>query len=679
MAQLALLLTSTTIIVLAGFLLAVLMRPNSAGEVVVGTGALSIVLIEADSLLVGGLLESYRPVPLLLGAVGLLIVVASPQLTRHRRRTAAASARLVGAALSDAVRKGPKHPVLLILGVAVVAAYGVRAYLSVRLPNVDWDGLMYHLVGIDEWVTSGRISHSSLVLWADVYPQSVELFVGWTCVHAHNTVYAGIAQLPILIIGSVAVAGLARRLGARRSHAVLAGVLFLATPAVLAQFGTNYVDAASASLGLAALYLVTGLKGAVELDPDSRALWAIRLATAGLVLGLACGAKSSNLLLAPLAVLYVLAVQWSTTDGQPASRADQMRRWLRAGWSGPAGILLFGLAALAIGGYWHLRTWIKYGNPLYPFTIPGFSGRGTIEELIISFNVPEQLSGRGTLAQVAISWAGDFHPFHTVVYDQRLGGLGMQWVLILLPLSALAVAVWWRGGRRGPAGFLMFVLVGVAAASPAAWWARYLLLSAGLAAALSASGLTWLTGRVREGARDGSVNTRAAVVRGIASLALLGVVGTSMWWTTRSLPYQMEGRSGFLSIGSALDLAARHDRSTLLFPWVSYRAVDVVPRGSSIAVVGDGSGRFTHTFFGNHYEHDVVAVGAVGVDDLSAALSSMNLHYVVIDDDASAILREVTGDTGRFRLLASSDAQTQPRPFHIFEYSDPRSERKDPR
>ena len=86
MSHFALLLASTTAIGLAGFLLTVLMRPNGVGEVVVGAGALSIVLIEVDSLVVGGLLQSYRPVPLLLGAVGLLTLVASLLLGDRGRR-----------------------------------------------------------------------------------------------------------------------------------------------------------------------------------------------------------------------------------------------------------------------------------------------------------------------------------------------------------------------------------------------------------------------------------------------------------------------------------------------------------------------------------------------------------------------------------------------------------------
>src|SRR3546814_3979635 len=82
-----------------------------------------------------------------------------------------------------------------------------------------------------------------------------------------------------------------------------------------------YVDAGAASLGLAALYLVTGLRGAIDLDPSSRGLWIGRLVTAGMVAGLACGAKSSNLLLAPFLVFYVLAVQW--TPSEPSMRSEE--------------------------------------------------------------------------------------------------------------------------------------------------------------------------------------------------------------------------------------------------------------------------------------------------------------------------------------------------------------------
>ena len=659
----ALFAASTTIVVLAGFLLCVLMRPNTVGEVVVGTGALSVVVIEADSLVVGGLLESYRPVPLLLGAIGLLLVTASPLLSQWGRQAGVKSVRLLRAGLSDSIRRAPRHPVVLILVVAVAAAYAVRAYLSVRLPNVDWDGLMYHLVGIDEWITTNRISHNTLNMWADAYPQSVELFVGWTCVHLHHTIYAGISQWPLFLIGAASTAGLARRIGARRSHAVLAGLIFLATPAVLVQFGTNYVDAAAASLGLATLYLVTGLRRAVDLNHGTRAIWMARLTTTGLVAGLAVGAKSNNLLLVPFLVVYLVAVQLKRTGDAPEA-TDDPRPWLRRGWAGPPGILAYGVVALAIGGYWYLRTLVKFGNPLYPFTIAGLPGLASLESLITT-NTPDRLADRNIVAQVAVSWASDFHPFHTVVYDQRLGGLGMQWGLILVPLAILATFVWWHGGRRGPIGFLMLILVCVVVASPAAWWARYVLLSAGLAAALSAFGLTWLAERLK-----GSGIRRPGIVRIVGSVAATGIVVASMWTATRSVPYQVEGDAEYLSLGGALDLAARSDRMDLLNPWFLFRPLKQVPDGVPVAVLRYATRDFTHPLFGNRYEHDVIAVGAPKtLGQLSTALTRSNIDYVVLDDANAPLLRAAAADRTRFRLLSSGVGGQMGR-AHLFEHGD---------
>lgn len=668
MSELALLLASTTAIVLAGFLLTVLMRPTSVGEVVVGTGALSIVLIEVDSLVVGGLFASYRPIPLLLGSLGLLILTASQLLTPPGRAAAVEAARLVGDGWVGVRQGAGRHPTVPLLGAGVVAAYAVRAYLSVRLPNTDWDGLFYHLVAMDEWIADGRIGHNSLVMWADVYPESVELFVGWTCVHLHHTVYAAVSQLPIFLIGAASVAGLARRVGARRSHAGLAGLLFLATPAVLVQFGTNFVDAAAASLGLAALYLVLGLKHAVDTATGSRGLWAWRLATAGTVAGLACSAKSSNLVLAPFLVAYVVAVQWSASDEPSVSMAERVRQWVRRGWSGPPGVLLYSAAALAIGGYWYLRTWIKYGNPLYPFTVAGLPGLGSVQDVIIAYSTPEQLAGKGVLNQIAVSWWNDFDPSHTVVYDQRLGGLGMQWMLILVPLAVLAAVVWWRDDRRGPTGFLVLVIAGVVVTSPAPWWARYVLLNAGLAAALSGFALTWLTGKLRRSARHGV--RRVGIVQAVASAVLLGVVGMSTAWASRSVPYLAEGNPNFLSIRGALDLADRDDRMSLVFPWFLYRDTGKVPRGSEIAVISDGIHRFTHPLFGNHLEHDVVAIGPVkSVDQLSVTLSRRHLGYVFLDATDPAVTRAAFDDKARFRLL-NIPTQDAPGPFYLFAYCD---------
>jgi hypothetical protein len=300
--------------------------------------------------------------------------------------------------------------------------------------------------------------------------------------------------------------------------------------------------------------------------------------------------------------------------------------------------------------------------------VAGLPGLGSVHDVIIAYSTPEQLAGQNVLRQIAVSWWNDFEPSHTVVYDQRLGGLGMQWMLILVPLAVLATVVWWRGERRGPIGFLVLVFVGIVVTSPAPWWARYVLLNAGVAAALSGFALTWLTGKLRRRTLSGSGFRRAGIVRAIASVAMLGVVGMSMVWATRSVPYLVEGKANYVSIRSALDLAARDDRMSHVFPWFLYRAMDQVPHDSEIAVISDGIHRFTHPLFGNHLQHDVVAIGPVkSLDQLSSTMSRRNLSYVFLDGTDPEVTRAAIDDKARFRLL-NIPTQDPPGPFYLFEY-----------
>jgi len=102
-------------------------------------------------------------------------------------------------------------------------------------------------------------------------------------------------------------------------------------------------DSASAALSTAALWVVA--------RTVRRGTTLRRSLVAGLLVGLAAAAKTSGLLLLPLALAAV---------GLAASPAGSCRSAVRrAGW-----LLACGAAALAVGGGWYLRNALFYGDPL---------------------------------------------------------------------------------------------------------------------------------------------------------------------------------------------------------------------------------------------------------------------------------------------------------------------------
>jgi hypothetical protein len=349
----------------------------------------------------GGVLSGYRPLPLTVGAAVFAVLCWVLALGRSRPQALArlrANLRLVRSGTCLSVRRTWRHPVTVVVVLAVATVYGLRAWLSLHFPAADWDGLMYHLVGPDKWVQTGRIVHTPESLWADTYPMGVELLAAWPAVYLHTVQYAPLAQLPCYLLGGFSVLSLARRMGARRSHAVLAGCAFLLTPAVFVQANSLYVDASAASFALAALSLAAGL-GEAALAAGPQRQFTLRMAAIGLATGLAVGSKSSNLAVLPLIVLVFLSQLW-----RPA-----VDRALPDGLPGIA-VGAFALPVLVVGSWWYLRTLMTYGNPFYPVSLLGFPGWGSAKDVVIGNNLPPEIRHAGLLSQIWTSWTDGLQP-----------------------------------------------------------------------------------------------------------------------------------------------------------------------------------------------------------------------------------------------------------------------------
>ncbi|GAA0346715.1 hypothetical protein [Streptomyces blastmyceticus] len=598
------------------------------------------------SLGVGGLFSSYRPVPLAVGAAVYAVLCWGLAWAPGRSRMSCrvrANLRLLRACMSFTARHTWRHPVTALVFLVAAAVYGLRAWLSLHLPAADYDGLMYHLVGPDKWVQAGRLVHTPENLWADTYPMGVELVAAWPSVYLHSVQYAPLAQLPCYLLGGLSVLSLARQLGARRSHALLAGCAFLLTPAVFAQANTLYVDASSASLDLGALSLAAGLsEAALAVRPRKQIL--LRTAATGLATGLAIGSKTSNLIILPLVALAIL----------PQLLRLQNRKALHRGLPGRV-VVVWALPVLAVGSWWYLRTWIAYGSPFYPVSLLGFPGRGSVEELVIGHNVPMALRGAGRLSQTWTSWADGLRT-HYVGYDIRLGGLGPTWLLLILPGALVGLVLWLHSPRRrGPGRVLGFAAVLGMAVSPASWWARYVLISVGTLLPLAAYALTRLS-RPRAGGRL----PRLLAVGVRASAA--GLLALSSWWGQSALPITTQqdptvhGPDGqpFTPLHTVIDLAEHPDAAARIWPWFGYDALAEVPDGSVIALLQSHVQPFVHPLIGSRLQRRTTVLGnPTTADELAQQMHAARAHYVLLDNSriAQQLVSAVLSDSTHFRLM----------------------------
>lgn len=348
---------------------------------------------------------------------------------------------------------GAGLPGLAVAAAAVLAAAAAAYYL----PVWHWDSIGYHLPFVNFVLQDGSLhgvpKHQAYLA---TYPHNVEyLFLALRLVLPDDRLI-DLGQLPVALLGAAATAGLARRAGARVPDAVLAGALWLTLPAVFLQLPSNYVDVASVSLLLAAIYWMV--------QPAS----ARTVLLAGVALGLFLGAKPSAPV--PAALLGAVLVV----------------RALRAGLRAPAVaacalVLVFGAESYVLNTFWH-------GNPIWPVRVRlgpiALPGIHDMKTLLSSGAAAPHLTGN-IVARTLGSWL-TLDP--VPAFDMRVGGFGPLF-LVALPLMLL------RFVRRRAWLWLACALATFASPDPAV--ARYTLGLPAIAFAATAPLWAERTRRVR--------------------------------------------------------------------------------------------------------------------------------------------------------------------------------------
>lgn len=337
--------------------------------------------------------------------------------------------------------------------VAVAAgALVVTALAAYLLPIWQWDGLGYHLPYVNFALQDRSFAGvPEDMAYLATYPHAIEdLFLAWRAMLPDDRLVDA-AQIPLGLLGAFAIAVLARQVGARRDHAVAAGLLWLTLPAVFLQLPTNYID-----VGAAAALLAASAFALAEPTPG-------HVVAAGIALGIFLGSKPN----APMGATLLFAVL-------------AVRGW-KAGRRGA--IALSAGCTLLLGAESYVLNLVKHGNPIWPV-------RMTLGPIVLPGDVPMNAvlsSGcasprvEGSLpVRVLRSWTAlDAPP----VFDMRYGGLGLLF-LVALPLAIVLVVK-----RRSIA---LAVVMAATLASPDPAIARYILAFPGILFALAASQLSAL-------------------------------------------------------------------------------------------------------------------------------------------------------------------------------------------
>jgi hypothetical protein len=254
------------------------------------------------------------------------VAAASAIVWRGRGRPRPPSFRPALAACRDALH----DPLVAVLAVAVLGAFGYVAALIVGTAPNDYDVLWYHLARAAFWKQQHAIAYIPGANDARLngFPPNAEIADSFTMILGKTERFAGFVQLSALGATMVAVAGIARRIGLSVRQALFGALLFATLPVVVLQSATALNDLVFGSfLACCAYFLFSWTR--------------VSLALASLALGLAIGTKITALLALPVLALV-------------GAFLYPRRRW-------PA-LVLVGVGGVALGSYWYVLNAIKTGH-----------------------------------------------------------------------------------------------------------------------------------------------------------------------------------------------------------------------------------------------------------------------------------------------------------------------------
>jgi hypothetical protein len=484
----ALLIASSGVLV-ASIVVTAHLRPRGVLAALLAIGLIAWTSVTVIVGIAGLALRNLSPAALLgltfayLGAVLLLVRRRRPSRPLRERLRAGRSA----------IREALAWLPAALAAALVAATLAWRVVLAVRLPVVDVAGWQYHLVTVDVWLQSNQIVRVSQNTWTDGWPAGGELLTTWLAAFTRTQAFAGFTGLLPIPLGMVAVAGLARAFGANRRSALLGGLLFGMTPALLALAGTSYVDPATTAAVIATWWL--GLRLFRERERATALLF-------GIAAGLAAATKDTSIfLIAPILAGVFVAEARELIAGEHAGSP-----WRRLLSPAAQRLWLWFLPLLALGAPWYVKDLLIHGNPIYPIGVGPLAGLPPDAFA----NVPRRLQGLTWVEQVVRTWTADWQLFR-YPYNVRPGGYGRAW-LAILPLALAGTALLW-GSRRWLALGLVVAAGAVGyVALPSAWYARYTLFLPALALSLAAVALGRLRGR--------PANLAGLVVVGLAAVSL---------------------------------------------------------------------------------------------------------------------------------------------------------------
>jgi hypothetical protein len=279
-----------------------------------------------------------------------------------------------------------------------------------------------------------------------------------------------------------------------------------------------------------------------------------------------------------------------------------------------------------LGSFWYVRSWVETGNPVQPLTVQ--IGDHTIFEGLpryedgtdgLEAQMPVQIADQPSALRPLASWVNEPTSYD---YQQRIGGLGWQWLLLELPALLLLLGYCvWKG--HGTLANLLLPFVVIFLLTPAHWWSRLTVVLV----APGAIALVWIMEHLQSKSLVVTLEVATVVA---ATVSFVGALHALAPDTQRITPSKV-----FSALGTP-----RRERTLADYTFTEWNWTDRIPKGSTIALVPhDMPARLFYLLYGTDFHNHVQALShadAASVDALKARLRSDGADYLFTIDGRAA-------------------------------------------
>lgn len=472
----------------------------SFADRIIGTFVFGLGQIIATEILLGVVLQKLFAGPLLMINMALSSLVAGAAVLRLLRLARRDTSYSLGSLVTEMKDNIADFFSVIRADLILFCIFSLTAislcwmiFIGCLFPSYTWDALWYHLPIVGYMIQDGAIheipNHSFIHQFINIFPKNIELYFLWNIIFLRSDIIADLSQLPFTIIGMLTVYSIARKLEAPREYALYSSLLFFFTPIVILQSTTNYVDVAISVLFLVTVnFLVSDGRGGYpgEANEHNQRSRKSNLLLAGVSAGILLGAKGSGPLFIVILSSGIIIQKIGRRFGPLKREGFGFRRGVAAY------LFYFLVPAVIIGGYWYMKNWVIYDNPVYPMEI-SFLGKTVFRGLYsgIIEPAPEVINRLSYVTRPLYVWTERIKYY---LYDSRLGGLGVLWFVIFLPgiVFSLIHAV---RSRRYRYITVFAIIVSAFLLYPRNWTPRYVIFLVGFGAISYGFLLAQFTGR----------------------------------------------------------------------------------------------------------------------------------------------------------------------------------------